>query len=81
MPVINKIVLFGGGKISSMLFAGTAALCLAEIKQQKSVLDSDMLLKILEPVDGTLLIKAYKNVQKRYYPEKDSLIKKEKGEL
>ncbi len=23
MPVINKIVLFGGGKISSMLFAGT----------------------------------------------------------
>ena len=81
MPSVHKIALFGMGNISRILYAGAAALCLAETKQKESVFDSDMLLKILEPVDGTLLIKAYKNVQKRYYPEKDSLIKKEKGEL
>ena len=81
MPSVHKIALFGMGNISRILYAGAAALSVAETKQKKSVFDSDMLLKILEPADYTSLVKAYRNVQKRNYPEKDLLIKKEKGEL
>ncbi len=81
MPIRNRVALFGAGRIGRMLYAGAAALSVAETKQKESVFDSDMLLKILEPADYTSLVKAYRNVQRRYYPEKDLLIKKEKGEL
>ena len=81
MPVRNKVALFGTGMIRSMLYAGAATLSFAEIKQEKSAFDSDMLVKILEPIDYTLLVKEYKKVQRKYYPEKDLLIKKEKGEI
>ena len=76
MPVRIKIALFGGGRIGRILFAGTAALSVAETKQEQSVFDSDMLLKILEPADYTTLVKAYKKVQRKYYPEKDILNKR-----
>lgn len=76
MPIKYRIALFGGGRISSMLFAGTAALSVAETKQEESVFDSEMLLKILEPADYASLVKSYKKVQRKYYPEKDILKKR-----
>ena len=76
MPIRNRVALFGSGRISRMLLAGTAALSVAETKQEESVFDSDMLLKILEPADYTSLVKAYKKVQRKYYPEKDILNKR-----
>ena len=76
MPVGNKIALFGGVRISRILLAGTAALSFAETKQEKSVFESGVLLKILEPADYTSLVKAYKKVQRKYYPEKDILYKR-----
>ena len=75
MPIRNRVALFGTGRIGRMLFAGTAALNVAEIKQEDSIFDSNML-KILEPVDYTTLVKAYKKVQRKYYPEKDILNKR-----
>ena len=78
MPIINRVALFGSGRIGRILFAGTAALSVAETKQEESVFDSDMLLKILEPADYTSLVKAYKKVQRQYYPEKDILNKRSK---
>ena len=76
MPIRNRVALFGGGRIGRMLFAGTAALSIAQTKQEESIFDSDMLLKILEPADYTSLVKAYKKVQRKYYPEKDILNKR-----
>ena len=74
MPTGNKIALFGFGigRIGKLLYAGTAALTLAGTQNKKSDIEFDML-KIAKPADYTALVKAYKKVQRRYYPEKDVL--------
>ena len=74
MATGNKIALFGAGSIGRVLLAGTAALNFVAVKNDESVFDSDMLQKILEPADYTSLVRAYKNVQRKYNPEKDALI-------
>ena len=66
----HKIALFGIGSIGSLAYSGTYALTHSETKNEKSVFDFDIL-KITEPVDYLTLVKAYKKVQKKYYPEKD----------
>ena len=71
MPVINRIALCGGGRVDRILFAGADALSFAKTIQKEYAFDSDMLLKILESTDYTLLVKAYKKTQRKYYPEKD----------
>ena len=76
MPVGNKVALFGMGSIGRLLFAGTAALNYASVKNEDLAFDSDTLLKLLEPADYTSLIRAYKNVQRKYNPEKDILYKR-----
>jgi len=70
MPVGNKIAVFGIGRISEIIFSGTAALTFAEAKNEKSVVDFDML-KIAQKPDCMTLVKAYKKVQRKYYPQKD----------
>jgi len=74
MPTGNKIALFGfgTGRIGKLLYAGTAALTLAGAQNKKSDIEFDIL-KLAKPADYTTLVKAYKKVQKRYYPEKDVL--------
>ena len=80
MPGRHKIALFGIGNIGRIIYSGTAALTLpAEIKKEESNFNFDSL--ITKRADNTTLIKAYKKVQRKYYPEKDLLIKKEKGEI
>ena len=70
MPVGNKIAIFGIGRISEIIFSGTAALTVAEAKNEKSVVDFDIL-KITQKPDNLTLVKAYKKVQRKYYPQKD----------
>ena len=70
MPVGNKIAVFGMGRIEKIIFSGTAALTFAEAKNEKSVVDFDML-KIAQKPDNLTLVKAYKKVQRKYYPQKD----------
>lgn len=74
MPTGHKIALLGTGSIRSVLFAGTAALTYCDTKAEKSNFGFD-LLKITEKPDNTVLVKAYKKVQRKYYPDKDILIK------
>ena len=71
MPTGNKIALFGMGRIGRVLFAGTAALNLAGSKKEESIFDSDILLKLIEPADYSILVKEYRKVQRKYYPEQD----------
>lgn len=78
MPTRHKIALLGMGNIGKIVFSGAAALTLCETKTEKSGWDFDIL-KVTTPVDKLTLVKAYKNVQRKYYPEKDLLIKK--GEI
>ena len=73
MPTVHKIALFGIGNIGRIICSGAAALTLSETKTEKSDWDFDML-KVTAPVDRSVLVKAYKNVQRKYYPEKDVLI-------
>lgn len=75
MPSVNKIALFGIGRIGKVIFAGTAALSFIETKKTESFFDFEDILKLSEPVDNTILVKAYKEVQRKYYPEKDVLKK------
>ena len=74
MPMGNKIVLFGMGRMGRIIYAGSAALSLAEVKTQETIFDKDMF-KLLEPPDYTTLVKAYKKVQRKYNPTKDVLVK------
>ena len=76
MPTGNKIALFGFGNIGRVILSGTAALTLAKTKKEKSDFDFDIL-KISEPADSSILIKEYRKVQHKYYPEKD-IFKKER---
>jgi len=68
MPTGHKIALLGMGMIGRVIFSGAAALTLSETKNEKS--DFDML-KVITPVDKSILVKAYKKVQRKCYPEKD----------
>ena len=77
MSAGHKIALFGIGNIGRVVFAGAAALNFAEIKKEKSVFDSDIL-KLTEPADYSILVKEYRKVKRKYYPQKDVLVKKEK---
>ena len=77
MPMGNKIALFGMGRMSRVILAGSAALSLTETKNKETIFDEDIL-KLIEPPDYTALVKAYKKVQRKYNPEKDILIKREK---
>lgn len=63
---------FGVGRIGKLLYAGTAALTLAETQNKKSDFDFDIL-KITKPADYTALVKSYKTVQRKYFPERDIL--------
>ena len=77
MPGMNKIALFGTGRIGRLIFSGIDALHTAETKSTKhneNFLDS--LTKVIEKQDYKSLVDAYKQVQRKYYPEKDILIKK-----
>lgn len=80
MSTGHKIALLGMGNIGKIVFSGTAAIALSETKTEKSDWDFDIL-KVAIPVDKSILVKAYKNVQRKYYPEKDVLIKSKKGEI
>ena len=74
MPTGNKIALFGGfgaGKIGKLLYAVTAALTLSEAGREDTDFD---ILKITKPADYTTLVKAYKKIQRKYFPEKDIFI-------
>ena len=78
MHVGRKIALLCGmGTIGRVLFAGADALNLAEVKTQNDFFDIDVS-KLMESQDYSLLVKAYKKVQRKYYPEKDIIIKNRK---
>ena len=74
MPIAHKIALFGTGRISRLVCAGTAALTFCETKNEESDFSLDIS-TILDYRDYTSLVKSYKNVQQKYYPQKDILIK------
>ena len=71
----KKIALCGIHGFGKYVYAGLAALTYSETKNEESDFNFDIL-KILEPADYTTLVKAYKNVQKKYYPENDVLVKR-----
>ena len=77
MPVGYKIALFGTGYPRKAAYAGMAALTYCEAKNEKAQnADFDFdILKIIEPADYTSLVKAYRNVQRKYNLEKDILIR------
>lgn len=68
----KKIALFGFGigTIGSLLYSGTAAISHSDTSVKKPDFDFDIS-KISEKPDYTTLVKAYKKVQRKYYPEKD----------
>lgn len=66
----KKIALFGIGTIGSILYSGTAVLTYYDTKAEKPDFDFDIS-KITEKPDYTTLVRAYKKVQRKYYPEKD----------
>lgn len=73
MPIGYKIALFGTGHVRNIAYAGMAAITYCETKNEKaenSAFNIDIL-KLAEPVDYTSLVKAYKKVQRKYYPEQD----------
>ena len=78
MPIRNKVAVFGFGHIGrAVLTSGAACLALSETKEQKEDKAFELSLKsILEGYDHTSLIKAYKEVQRKYYPERDTFNKK-----
>lgn len=75
MPTGHKIALFGTGSIGMLLYSGTAAVTLSETKAEKVYSEFDIL-KSIDSTDNSLLVKAYKKVQRKYYPEKDFFVKK-----
>ena len=77
MPTGHKIALFGIGGIGRLIYSGTAALTFCEAKKEKSDFNIGIL-KIAAPVDNRALLKEYKKVQHKYYPERDVLIKTNK---
>lgn len=70
----KRIALFGTGNLGKYVYAGLASLTYCGTKSEENDFGSNVL-KIVEHKDYTTLIKAYKNVQRKYYPEKDVLIK------
>ena len=79
MLVGRKIALLCGiGTIGSVLLAGADALNSAEVKTQNNFFDIDVS-KLMDYKDNLALVKAYKKVQRKYYPEKDVVIKDKKG--
>jgi hypothetical protein len=74
MPNGHKIAIFGVGSIGRLVWAGTAALTFCEMKNKKSDFDFDIS-ALLNYRDYTSLVKSYKKVQRKYYPEKDLLLK------
>ena len=79
MLVGRKIALLCGiGTIGRVLSAGADALNSAEVKTQNTFFDIDVS-KLMDYKDYLALVKAYKKVQRKYYPEKDIVIKNKKG--
>lgn len=74
MPT-GKIALCGVGNIGRIVYAGAAALTFCELKNKISDVEFDIS-ALLDYRDYTSLVKSYKKVQRKYYPEKDILIKK-----
>ena len=79
MLVGRKIALLCGmGTMGGVLCAGADALNLANVKTQNDFFDIDVS-KLIDYKDYSSLVKAYKKVQRKYYPEKDVVIKDKKG--
>ena len=72
--MVHKIVLNGFGRIGKILFAGTDSMSFYGTKPAKLDIDFDIL-KMAKSVDNKILVRAYREVIKKYYPEKDILIK------
>lgn len=71
MLVGKKIALLCGlGTMGRAMCAVTDAVNLVETKTQNAFLGIDVL-KLMDYKDYSLLVKAYKKVQRKYYPEKD----------
>lgn len=78
MLVGRKIALLCGiGTIGRVLCAGADALNLANVKPQNDFSKIDIL-KLTDYKDYSSLVKAYKKVQRQYYPEKDIVVKNRK---
>ncbi len=80
MLTAKRIALFGTGNLGKLVFAGAAALTYYETKQEKTQLDFDILTTTVYK-DFSTLVKSYKKVQRKYYPEKDFLIKSKETKL
>ena len=79
MLVGRKIALLCGiGTIGRILSAGADALNLVEVNTQNDFPEIDVS-KLMDDKDYSALVKAYKKVQRKYYPEKDVVIKDKKG--
>lgn len=77
MPTGYKIALFGTGSVGKLIYSGIAALTFCEAQKEKSDFNMDIL-KIALQDDNKALLKEYKKVQHKYYPERDVLIKTNK---
>ena len=74
----KKIALLCGiGTIGRVLYSGADVLNLAEVKTQNTLFDTDVS-KLMDYKDYSSLVKAYKKVQRQYYPEKDIVVKNRK---
>ena len=73
----HRIALFGSGSIGKFISVTTANFSYAgEIKPQKSDLELPKLSDLVNYRKNILsLVDSYKKVQRKYYPEKDMLIK------
>ena len=68
----HKIALFGAGRIGRLIYSGIDALHSTEnftSKNKENFLDQ--ITKIVNKEDYKSLVNVYKNIQRKYYPEKD----------
>ena len=82
MPTGHKIALFGTGRIGRLIYSGIDALHTAGnigVNDKTNFLDS--LTSVINKQDYNTLVNAYKKVQKRYYPEKDLLVKNKRRNI
>ena len=80
MPLGYKIALLGAGFVyPTVLTAGADSLSLCKSADAKDDNDFEISLKtILERYSNKDLVNSYKKVQRKYYPEKDVLVKDKK---
>jgi len=77
MPTGHKIALFGIGRIGRLIYSGVDALSTTKRTGTDNGKDFfEPLTKVINEQDYKSLVNSYKKVKRKYYPDKDMLIKK-----